>query len=126
MLDTIRTAMPAASRDKVYEIASAFIVLLAGVGVVGAQAASLWTATVVAVLALLYALIHSTSPWRTALYGVVAAVSPLATWYSLGSDQTWAAVVMFAAVVLGVTKAAAKSGTYDAVAGIGRHRAAGQ
>lgn len=126
MLDTFRAALPASSRDRVYEIAAAAIVLLAGIGAVAEEAVPLWIAAATAVLVLLYALIHSTSAWSTALYGVVAAVAPLATWYSLGDGKTWAAIVGFAAVVLGTTTAASRSDTYDVVAGIGRHRPAGQ
>lgn len=118
MLNTIRTTLPASSRDQIYATAGAFVVLLGGIGVVAEEAVALWAGAVVALLALAFAVLHSTSSVRTGLYAVVAALAPLATWYSVGTGQSWAAVVTFAGVLFGTSQAVAHTSTY-----VGKHRA---
>lgn len=111
MLEKIRTLVPAAVREQLYTYVAAAIMLLAGLGYISQTVAALWVAVAGASITLVFALLHSLSPWRTALYGVLAAIAPLALWYSIGTGQTWAAALAFAGVLLGVTKAAANTTT---------------
>lgn len=121
MLNTIRNSLPASSRDQVYIWVAAAVTLLAGLGYVTNTAAALWSAAGISSVTLAYALVHATSSWRAALYGFIIAAAPLATWYSIGTEEGWAAVVVFAAAVLGLTKATSTSQTFDE--SVGLHRA---
>lgn len=120
MLDSLRTALPASARDRLYTWAAALVALLAGLGYLGDAVAALWSAVALASVTLLFALLHSTSPWRSSLYAVVAAVGPLAVWYGIGSVSSWAAVLAFAGAVFGLSTATSNTASFDASAG--RHR----
>ncbi|HEY9312126.1 phage holin [Williamsia sp.] len=108
-LDTIRTAVPATARAKYYTYVAAGVLLMSGLGVVTETVASLWSAAGLASVTLVFALLHSLSPWRTALYGFLATLAPLALWYSIGTATQWVAVLSFAATVFGITKAASNT-----------------
>lgn len=110
-LETIRNVIPASLREQLYTYVAAGVLLLSGLGYVANSVASLWVAVGVASVTLLFALLHSLSPWRTALYGFLAALAPLALWYSIGTATGWAAVLGFAATVFGITKAASNTTT---------------
>ncbi|MFF2123783.1 hypothetical protein ACFVXH_41380, partial [Kitasatospora sp. NPDC058184] len=107
-LDTLRDRIPAAAREQLYTYVAAGVLLIAGLGYLSDVVAALWAAVGVASVTLLFALLHAASPWRTALYGLLAALAPLALWYSIGTETGWAAVLTFAATVFGLTKAAGK------------------
>ncbi|RYE40730.1 MAG: hypothetical protein EOP24_39685 [Hyphomicrobiales bacterium] len=108
-LDTLRDRIPAAAREQLYTYATAAVLLVAGLGYISQEEAPLWVAVVGASVVLLFALTHSTSPWRTSLYALLAVLAPLALWYSIGTETGWAAVLTFAATVFGITKAAGKT-----------------
>lgn len=108
-LETLRTSVPSAVREQLYTYVAAGVLLIAGLGYISDEVAALWTAVGLATVTLLFALVHSTSPWRTALYALLAAVAPLALWYSIGTETGWTAVLAFAATVFGITKAAGKT-----------------
>lgn len=112
-------------REKFYNVTGAAVVLLGGFGVVDQNAAATVAQLVLAVVALLFAILYSTSQLRLALYGVLAAASAVAALWSLGSDATWAAVLSIAAAVLGTQVAAARTpAPYDIVpATVARHSA---
>ncbi|MBM4525192.1 hypothetical protein GS462_11295 [Rhodococcus hoagii] len=109
MLEKIRSLIPATAREQYYTYAAAAIMLLSGLGYISQTLAALWIAAAGASITLVFALLHSLSPWRTALYGLLAAAAPLALWYSIGTGQDWTAALAFAGVLLGVTKAAANT-----------------
>ncbi len=111
MLDTVRTAVPAEARERVYIIAAAAITLLASWGVVDAAAVPAWAALAAAVITLGFAILHSTSTVRTALYSVLLAVQGVAQLYGIFTDTQWASIAGLAAAVLGVSVAAAKAPT---------------
>ncbi len=111
MLDTVRTAIPAEARERVYIIAGAAITLLASWGVVDAAAVPAWAALAAAVIALGFAILHSTSTVRTALYSVLLAVQGVAQLYGIFTDTQWASIAGLAAAVLGISVAAAKTPT---------------
>ncbi|QSE94203.1 hypothetical protein JWS13_39200 [Rhodococcus pseudokoreensis] len=108
-LDTIRHTIPAAARDRIYTYATAAVLMVAGLGYISQEEAALWVAVTGASIVLLFALLHSTSPWRTALYALLATLAPLALWYSIGTETGWTAVLTFAATIFGITRAAAKT-----------------
>lgn len=111
MLDTVRTAIPAEARERVYIIAAAAITLLASWGVVDAAAVPAWAALAAAVITLGFAILHSTSMVRTALYSVLLAVQGVAQLYGIFTDTQWASIAGLAAAVLGTSVAAAKAPT---------------
>ena len=111
VLNTVRTAIPATTRAKYYTYVAAGVLLLSGLGVVTDTVASLWSAAGLASVTLVFAVLHSLSPWRTALYTFLATLAPLALWYSIGSATQWVAVLSFAATVFGITKAASNTAT---------------
>ncbi|MFI2216518.1 hypothetical protein ACH47B_06495 [Rhodococcus sp. NPDC019627] len=119
VLDTLRGLVPASARDKVYTVTGGLVVLLAGVGLIADDVASLWAAVVGASVVLFFAVLHSTSPARSALYAFLATAAPLGLAYSIGTASQWAAVLTYAGLVLGVTKAA---GSTPAPELGGRHR----
>lgn len=109
LLETIRAAIPETARVRLYTYVAAGVLLLSGLGYVADSVASLWSAVGISSVTLAFALLHSTSPWRTALYGFLVALAPLALWYSVGTATGWAAVLGFAATVFGITKAASNT-----------------
>lgn len=127
VLDTLRGLVPAGAREQVYTVVSAGVALFAGLGFITQGAAGLWVPAALAAVTLLFAVLHSTSTIRTAVYALLAAAAPLAVWYSVGTSTQWAAVLAFAGAALGLTKAAGRTPAVvdgDVVAG-GRHRAEG-
>ena len=110
-LETIRAAVPATLRERLYTYVAAAVFLVSGLGYISNTVAALWAAVVTASITLAFALLHSTSPWRTALYGFLAPIAPLALWYSIGTETGWTAVLTFAALIFGVTKAAVNTST---------------
>ncbi|MBM4708712.1 hypothetical protein GS504_24475 [Rhodococcus hoagii] len=106
MLDYLRRLIPATSRERIYTYTVAIVMMLVGLGYLSNTLAALWIAVLGASVTLIFALLHSLSPWRTALYGLLAAAAPLLLWYSIGTEQGWAAVLGFAGVLFGITTAA--------------------
>lgn len=109
MLTKLRTLLPYEKRQEVYALAAAFVVMLGGFGVANDEALALWSGAGVSGLALLYALLHATSAWRGALFSFLVVLQPLAVLYSLGTNQQWAAVIVFAGTAFGLNKATAKA-----------------
>ncbi|MBP2208153.1 hypothetical protein JOJ86_005879 [Rhodococcus percolatus] len=110
-LTAIRTAVPAQAREKFYVVAGAVVALLASWGVVGESVTQQWTAFAVSVVALVFAIIHSTDSWRTGLYGTLLAAQGLGQVYGLLTESQWASILGLAAAVLGIAVAAAKTPT---------------
>ena len=67
MLDTVRAAVPAAARERLYVIAAAAVTLLASWGVIEVTTVPAWVALAASVVTLAFAILHSTSTLRTAL-----------------------------------------------------------
>lgn len=129
-LDSIRAAIPAEARERVYVIAAAAITLLASWGAVDAAAVPAWAALAASVITLVFAILHSTSTVRTALYSVLLAVQGVAQLYGIFTQTQWASIAGLVAAVLGLSVAAAKTPTpitADGItasidAGAGAHR----
>ncbi|AER48827.1 hypothetical protein AKOMA_17 [Mycobacterium phage Akoma] len=105
----LRALIPASKRESFYRGVSGVVTALFGLGVISGQEATLWTQQGISTVTLLFALLHSTSKWRTALYLVIVAAGPLLALYGWSTEETWALVVGAAAQLLGITTAAAKT-----------------
>lgn len=111
VLDKLRSAVPASARERVYVIAAAAVTLLASWGTIDAATAPAWAALVASAVTLAFAILHSTSTVRTALYSTLLTVQGVAQVYGILSDVQWASIAGLAAAVLGLSVAAAKSPT---------------
>ena len=119
MLDSIRTTIPAGQRATWYAVAAALVTALVSWGVLDQAAAPAVAGVATAVVTLLFAVLHSTSPWRIALYSLAAALTVLATYLGYGTDAQWETILATVAPVLGIgTAAATTGGEY-----VGEHRA---
>lgn len=110
-METIRNLVPAQQRATWYAVAGALVTALVTAlvawGVLDDAAAPAVAGVATAVVTLLFALIHSTSPWRQALYGLMAALTVLATYLGVGDTMQWETILAVAAPVLGLGTAAA-------------------
>ena len=122
MLNQIRTTIPANSRATFYAVAAAAVTALVSWGVLDDAAAPAVTGVATAVVTLLFALVHSDSPWRQALYSLMAALTVLLAYMGHGDAVQWESILAIAAPVLGIGTAAATTGGGDYV---GEHRAEG-
>ncbi|MFC3850063.1 hypothetical protein ACFORJ_07780 [Corynebacterium hansenii] len=118
MLESIRTTVPANSRATVYAVAGALVAALVSWGVLDDAAAPAVAGVATAIVTLAFAVLHSTSPWRQALYGLMAAVTVLMTYLGYGEVAQWESILAVVAPVLGIGTAAATTGGY-----VGEHRA---
>lgn len=119
MLDQIRTTVPANSRATFYAVAAALVTALVSWGVLDDAAAPAVVGVATAVVTLLFAVIHSDSPWRQSLYGLMAALTVLMAYLGYGDTMQWESILAIAAPVLGIGTAAATTGGGDYV---GEHR----
>lgn len=119
-MNSVRNIVPASARATWYAVASALVAALVAWGVLDANAAPAITGVVVATVTLIFALLHSTSPWRQALYGVAAALGVLGTYLGWGSEVQFDALLAVIAPVLGLGAAAATTNPGEYV---GEHRA---
>lgn len=111
ILDSIRAFIPAAARERVYVVSAALVALLASWGAIDVAVVPQWTALVLATVTLAFAVLHSTSTIRTALYSVLLVTQGVAQVYGIGSDLQWTSIIGLVAAVLGLTFAAAKTPT---------------
>ena len=119
MLDQIRTTIPANSRATFYAVAAATVTALVSWGVLDDAAAPAVAGVATAVVTLAFAVIHSTSPWRQSLYGLMAALTVLLAYLGYGAEAQWESVLAVVAPVLGIGTAAATTGDHY----VGEHRA---
>ncbi|OZC80545.1 hypothetical protein CH274_15355 [Rhodococcus sp. 06-418-5] len=110
-LDRVRSTIPASARERWYVISGVIVTLLVGLKVLDQATAAAWSSVVVATITLAFALLYSTSPWRTALYGLLLAVQGIAQLYGILNGSLWAAIIALAATLLGTATAAAKTPT---------------
>ncbi|MCQ9125585.1 hypothetical protein JY504_08140 [Corynebacterium amycolatum] len=118
-METIRNFIPASARATWYAVASALVAALVSWGMLDDAAAPAVTGVVIAVITLMFALLHSTSPWRQALYGVASAVSVLGVYLGWGTEAQFDSILMIIAPVLAIGTAAA---TTNAGEYVGEHR----
>ena len=120
MLDQIRNTVPADQRAVWYAVAAATVTALVSWGVLDDAAAPAVAGVATAVVTLLFAVIHSTSPWRQALYSLAAALTVLMVYLGYGTGVQWESILAIVAPVLGIGTAAATTGDHY----VGEHRAA--
>jgi hypothetical protein len=77
--------------------------------VLNADQSTLWTQLGVSTVTLLFAMLYSTSTWRTALYAVVGPLGALLMGYSIVNDVRWALITAAVGQLFGITTAAAKT-----------------
>lgn len=118
VLDTLREAIPPTARERIYVIAAAAVAVLASWGGIDAATVPAWSALVVSVITLGFAILHSTSTVRTALYSLLLAGQGVAQVYGIFSDEKWSSIVALAASVLGLSVAAAKTPTAITLGGM--------
>lgn len=121
MLDSIRTTVPESTRATAYAVGVAIVAALVSWGYLDQVYAAALTGVVGAAITLAFAIIHSTDPWRRALYGLMAATGVLAVTFGWGTDVQIDALLAIAAPVLGIGAAAATTTIGDA-AYVGEHR----
>ena len=121
MLNQIRHTVPAGQRATWYAVAGALVTALVSWGVLDDTAAPAVVGVATAVVTLLFAVVHSDSPWRMALYSLMAAVTVLMTYLGYGAEAQWESVLAVVAPVLGIGTAAATTGDHY----VGEHRAEG-
>ncbi|MCW2089459.1 UNVERIFIED_ORG: urea transporter [Rhodococcus erythropolis] len=107
----LRALIPAAARGRVYVTATALVALLHANGLISEDAGDQWAALAIAVVTLMFAILHSTSKVRTALYSAALAVQGVAQVYGVWTDTQWAGVLALVAALLGISVAAARTPT---------------
>lgn len=105
-IDWARSVVRPEWRERIYDAVGVVVVLLGSWGLVDDQAAATLAQVVLALVALLFAMLHATSEVRIALYGLLAAAQAVAALFAIGTDAQWAAVLAMAAAVLGTQVAA--------------------
>lgn len=120
-METIKNIVPAQARATWYAIASALVAALVAWGALDESAAPAVTGVIIAAVTLIFALLHSTSPWRQALYGLAAALGVLGVYLGWGTDVQMNALLAVIAPVLGIGTAAATTNPEYA----GEHRLEG-
>lgn len=118
-MESIRSVVPASARATWYAVASALVAALVAWGVLDDTAAPAITGVIISTITLIFALIHSDTPWRQAVYGVAAAVGVLGVYLGWGTEVQFDALLAIIAPVLGLGTAAATTNTSDYV---GEHR----
>lgn len=114
MIESLRLTIPAESRGRVYTTAAALVAALVSWGVLDDALAPAVVGVVGASITLAYALLHSTSTWRSAVYALTVAVGPLAVAVGWGTDNHWVAAAALVSAALGLNVAAHHAPTPEA------------
>ena len=107
--DQASTTEYANLRETFYRLVSAVAIALFGVGVLTATEQALWVQLGIATVTLVFAVMYSTSNWRTALYLVTGPLAAVLGAYGLVQGVDWAVITTAVAEALGITTAAAKT-----------------
>lgn len=112
-MESIRSLVPAGARATWYAVAGAIVTALVSWGVLDQAAAPAVTGVGLAAVTLVFALLHSTSPWRQALYALLAAATVLLVYLGYGTDAQWESILAVVAPVLGIGTAAATTNSRE-------------
>lgn len=112
-MESIRSLVPAGQRATWYAVAGAIVTALVSWGVLDQAAAPAVTGVGLAAVTLVFALLHSTSPWRQALYALLAAATVLLVYLGYGTDAQWESILAVVAPVLGIGTAAATTNSRE-------------
>ncbi|UYL88126.1 holin [Gordonia phage Evaa] len=107
-IQKLRNAIPEKRREEFYRVVAGVTTFLLAFGVLDNQEAALWTQLGLATVTCLFALLYSTSAWRSAIYALAGPAGAVLMAYGLVGDQTWALVVAAVAQLFGITTAASK------------------
>lgn len=105
VLDPIRSGIPASARQRWYDVSTAAVGALVLWGVFDASNAPLWTALIVNVVTLIFALLYATTTVRQVFYTVVVAASGLLGAYGIVADVKLAGIGAVVAALLGTAVA---------------------
>jgi len=111
----LQRLIPVSAREAYYRFASAAVMFLFAFGLLSTSAVTLWIQLVGATVTLLFAALYATTPFRLALYAILAPVGAVLLYYGFTTDETWALIVAAVAQAFGITTAAAKATS------VGRH-----
>lgn len=112
LIDRLRDAVSPDTRAYLHGITPVVLTALVAFGVTSNAVAAIIAGAALATLDLLFALIHSTNAWRSALYAFAAALQPIGIGIGIGTDTQWVAVLAILSAVLGSGVAAAKTPTF--------------
>ncbi len=104
-LDPMRAVIPAAARQRWYDISTAIVGALALWGIVGTSTIPAWTSLIVGVVTLFFAVLYSESTVRVSFYTLLLSVQAVAGIYGILDDQRWAAILSAASALLGTASA---------------------
>lgn len=110
-MTNIRTWLTPQTRGTLYTVAAALVTALVVFGFIASTLAPAIVGLLVAIITLVYAIIHSESTIRTAIYGVCAATAGLFIGLGTLTDVQSESLLAVVAPVLGITLAAAKTPT---------------
>lgn len=119
-METIKNAIPASARGTAYACVAAIAPALIAWGVLDEVKAAAVVGVLTAVVTLVFAVVHSTSNPRTAVYLLLAALTAAFTAWGYGTDLQWESLLAIVAPALGAGYAAANTPTSEYV---GEHRA---
>lgn len=120
-METIKNLIPASSRGTFYSCVAAVAPALIAWGVLDEVKAAAVVGVLTAVVTLVFAVLHSTSNPRTAVYLLLAALTAAMTAWGYGTDTQWATILGIVGPALGAGYAAANTPTTDEY--VGEHRA---
>lgn len=109
ILFRVRGLFPAADREWGYRIVAAAVAGLLAFGLLNSEQAALWTQLGVSVVTTGFALLYSTSTWRSALYVLVGPLGGVLMAYGIGQRVDWAIIVSTVGQLFGIATAAAKT-----------------
>lgn len=110
-METIKNYLPASARGTVYACVAAIAPALIAWGVLDEVKAAAIVGVLTAVVALVFAVVHSTSNPRTAIYLLLAAITTALTAWGYGTDVQWQSILAIVAPALGAGVAAANTPT---------------
>lgn len=114
ILDPIRSAIPAAARQRYYDTVTAVVGALVLWGVLDTSNVQLWLALAINVVTLLFAVLYATAGVRQLFYVVLAAASGVAGSYGILNDVKWAAILAVVAALLGTAVAGSNTPVIEA------------
>ncbi|ASE56541.1 hypothetical protein CHU67_00475 [Corynebacterium sp. LK19] len=119
-METIKNLIPASSRGTFYSCVAAVAPALIAWGILDEVKAAAIGGVLTAVVTLLFAVVHSTSNIRSAIYLLLGALTVALTAWGYGTGAQWDAMLNIVAPALGVAFAAANTPTEDDY--VGEHR----
>jgi len=112
VLDKLRDAIDPDLRGYLHGLTPVLMTALVAFGATTDTVAALIAGAAIACLDLLFALLHSTNTWRSALYGFGAAMQPIGIAIGWGANHQWVAALAVLSALLGSGIAAGKTPSF--------------